>query len=129
MYKTITSSSFHDAFTSSDSYRDSFSYEAREALFEYIEEYENATGTTIELDIVAIACEYTEYPDAITAVDIYTEDSPYLLDEYELLDEDGTSIDTVTLIQKQNKKAIQYLEDRMQVIRIPDSNSIIIQSY
>ncbi len=129
MYKTISSYDFHDAFTQSDWYRDSFSYEGREALFEYLEYYEESTGTTIELYIVDIACDYTEYQDAITAVDAYTEDAPYLLDEEELLEEDGTSIDAVTLIKKQNEKAIQYLEYRTQVIRIPESNTIIIQNY
>ena len=60
MYKTITSSSFHDAFHSMDR-QNQFSYEAREALFAYLEEYEESTGQQIELDVIALCCDYSEY--------------------------------------------------------------------
>jgi len=59
MYKTITFSEFCDSF--SDSYKNNFSYEGKRALFEYLEEYEESTGEDIELDIIAICCDYTEY--------------------------------------------------------------------
>jgi hypothetical protein len=81
---TVSSSDFHDAFTSSDSRKTQFSYNARQALFEYLDDLSDQIDTPIELDIVALSCDYTEYPDAITAVDTYTEDMPYLLDEDEL---------------------------------------------
>ena len=38
-----------------------FSQKGAEALFEYIEEYEDSTGEEIEFDPIAICCEYTEY--------------------------------------------------------------------
>jgi len=38
-----------------------FSYEAKQALFEYLEELEESTGEEIELDVISICCEYTEY--------------------------------------------------------------------
>lgn len=51
---------FQDTFRFMDR-SDNFSYEGKKALFEYLEEYEEATGEEIELDIIALCCEYTEY--------------------------------------------------------------------
>jgi hypothetical protein len=50
---------FHDAFRNMDRL-DNFSYEGREALFEYLESYEDDAGATIELDVIALCCDYTE---------------------------------------------------------------------
>lgn len=60
MYKSISEFDFVDAFAKSD--RDeNFSYEGKKALFEYLEQYEEDTGEKIELDIIALCCEYSEY--------------------------------------------------------------------
>jgi len=59
MKRTITESEFIDAFNGS--YADSFSYEGKKALFEYFTELEDETGFEMELDVIAIHCEYTEY--------------------------------------------------------------------
>lgn len=40
--------------------KDQFSHEALGLLFNYLEEYEESTGEEIELDVVALCCEYTE---------------------------------------------------------------------
>ena len=40
---------------------DNFSYDGLLALWEYFEEYEDSTGEEIELDVIAICCEYSEY--------------------------------------------------------------------
>lgn len=59
MKQTINSYSFRQAFK--DAGRESqFSYDALGALFDYFEQYEQDTGEQIELDVVAICCEYTE---------------------------------------------------------------------
>lgn len=42
-----------------------WSYKAANALAEYLEEYENESGIEIELDVVAIRCEYSEYDSAL----------------------------------------------------------------
>jgi hypothetical protein len=125
--KTISSYAFHDEFQSSDSRKDTFSYNARQALFEYLDDLSDQCDEPIELDIVSICCEYTEYESAIEAVDAYTEDCPYLLDEDELIESDGTSIDTVTLIEKQTEKALEYLNDNTRVIEF--DGGIIIQNF
>ena len=59
--QTLSKSSFIDAFTHS-SRKDQFSYEALGAIFEYTEQYSANTGEPIELDIVAICCEFEEQP-------------------------------------------------------------------
>ena len=39
----------------------SFTYEGLKALFDYLESYEEETEIPIELDVIALCCEYTEY--------------------------------------------------------------------
>ena len=39
---------------------DNFSREGLEQLFDYFESYEQDTGEEIELDVIAICCEYSE---------------------------------------------------------------------
>lgn len=62
MKKTINFYDFERAFTT-DTYRDKFSYEGKKALFEHLEEYEDATGDQIELDVVALCGDYAQYED------------------------------------------------------------------
>lgn len=38
-----------------------FSYEAKRALFEYLNELSEDLGEPIELDIIALCCEFSEY--------------------------------------------------------------------
>ena len=39
---------------------DNFSREGLELLFEYLEEYEDSCGVEVELDVIALCCEYSE---------------------------------------------------------------------
>ncbi len=39
---------------------DQFSYEGLEVLFDYLEELSEDTGETVELDVVALCCDYYE---------------------------------------------------------------------
>lgn len=58
MKQTIGLSQFQNAF---DAIRpNNFSYEGLEQLFDYFESYETDTGEEIELDVIAICCEYQE---------------------------------------------------------------------
>ncbi len=60
MKTTVSLWEFQDAFT--DMNRESnFSYEGQKALFEYLENYEEETDEEIELDVIALCCEFTEY--------------------------------------------------------------------
>jgi hypothetical protein len=40
-----------------------FSREGLQGLFDYLEEYEDSTGESIEFDPIALCCEYSEYQD------------------------------------------------------------------
>ena len=66
--QTLNKSSFIDAFMQS-SRKDQFSYEALEAIFDYLEEASDSMVRDIELDIIAICCEWVE----MTWQDIATE--------------------------------------------------------
>lgn len=55
--------------------RDEFagwSYNGAKALAQYLEEYEESTGEELQLDPVAIRCEFTEYESATDAAAQYT---------------------------------------------------------
>ena len=60
MVKTINLYDFERAFVDMNR-ANNFTYEGKKALFEYLEQYEEETGTPVELDVIALCCEYTEY--------------------------------------------------------------------
>ena len=80
--------------------RDNFSYDGLKALFEYLEEYEEGTGEEVELDVIALCCDYAEYDS---------------LKEYN--DDYGTKYSEIDAIQNDTT-----------LIKI-DDNSFIIQQY
>jgi hypothetical protein len=57
MKQTVNFSNFVDAFRAYDRY-DQFGYQALMIIFEYLEELEESTGQELELDVVAICCDY-----------------------------------------------------------------------
>jgi hypothetical protein len=59
IYTQITKHSFIDAFKRS-SRSTQFSYEALSAIYAYLEDYSQDSGEDVELDIVAICCEWAE---------------------------------------------------------------------
>jgi len=61
MKQTVTFNAFVDEFNRFEDRKDQFSYQGKRSLFEYLEYYEEDTGEQIELDIVALCCEFTEY--------------------------------------------------------------------
>ena len=60
MKQTINKTQFIDAFKTWGTYANNFSYEALDLMFDYFELLEDETGEEIELDVVAICCEYQE---------------------------------------------------------------------
>ena len=60
MYQTIDFYDFQHAFAAFNRL-DNFSPEGLRALFDYLETYEDETGENIELDVIAICCDFTEY--------------------------------------------------------------------
>ena len=69
------------------------------ALAEYLQELEDSTGETMELDAVAIRCDWSEWPSAVEA---YNETSA----EENLSEDDEES----------EEKALEWLRDNGQVI-------------
>ena len=59
MKTTVNVYDFHSAFKCANR-AESFSDAALNVLFDYFEEYEESTGEEIELDVIAICCEYSE---------------------------------------------------------------------
>ena len=70
MKQTITEDEFIRAF---DDYNrsENFTVAARRAMFEYFEEYEEDTGVEIDLDVIAICCEFSEYANEEEVRDYY----------------------------------------------------------
>jgi len=70
MKSTVSKYDFERAFTSMGR-GDSFSYEGRNALYDYLIELEESTREEIELDVIALDCEYCEYKTALEAAQEY----------------------------------------------------------
>lgn len=68
MKTAVTRYDFERAFVDADR-KENFSYEALGLLFSYFEELEECTGQEIELDVIAICCEYSE--DTVYAIAKY----------------------------------------------------------
>jgi hypothetical protein len=103
MKQTINKYKFADAFRSIRP--DNFTYAGLHALFDYLEEYEESCGEEIELDVIALSCEYSEHKSALDAVADYS------------FDVDGES----------EQSALAYLRDNTQVIEF--DGGIIIQQF
>jgi hypothetical protein len=90
---TITSVyQFRDAFAQANR-QNQFSYEGLEVLFDYLEELSDSIGENIELDVIALCCDYAE----ASAADIA---------EGYNIDLDGTDPDDIEEVVK------AYLEDQ-----------------
>lgn len=52
--------------------QDNFSYEGLEVLFDYLDDYSDSIGQPIELDVVALCCDYNEmsWTDVVDAYNI-----------------------------------------------------------
>ena len=60
--KTLNVHDFRQAFIDYNR-GEQFTYGALTALFEWLEELAEDTGTPYELDVIALCCEFTEYGD------------------------------------------------------------------
>ncbi len=58
MKQTIGQSQFIDAFNAYDRY-EQFGYDALCSLFDYMEQLEEDTGEEMELDVIALCCDYS----------------------------------------------------------------------
>ena len=70
MYQTINFCQFCDAF---DIRKENFTYEGKRALFDYLERLEEDQDEDIELDIIALCCEFSEYKNLAEYQDDYND--------------------------------------------------------
>ena len=86
MVKTVTERDFVQAFKTMGR-ENNFSNAGLSALFDYLEELENETGQPIELDVIALCCDYSEYENLAEFQKDYGE-------EYESMDDvrDATTV-------------------------------------
>jgi len=99
MKQTINLDQFRCAFQKISNY-DCFSYEGYEALFNWIEEYEKGSNKEIELDVIDIYGNFTEYKN------------------FKEFQENCNDVES-----------IEDLQDNPTVIFIPGTNRFIIQNY
>ena len=59
MKTTVSKSDFIDQFRVMDRL-ENFSYDARSLLFDFLKECEESTGTEMELDVIAVCCDFSE---------------------------------------------------------------------
>lgn len=97
----------------SESYKNNFSYEGKKALFKYLERLSEDIGEPIELDPIALCCEYAEYENAVSA---YSDHNTGTLD---IEGEDEEEMEA---------QALAWLEDWTQVIPV-EGGGVIIQSF
>ena len=117
MHITVTSAMFADAFRRMGR-EDQFSREALEALFEYIENYEEDTGSSVELDVVGLCCEFTEYTTAVEAASDYGFTTELEAEDYE---------DVESYEDAKEEEALEWLQDRTEVISF--DGGLIIQNF
>lgn len=86
MKQTVNFYTFQKAFQ--DLRPNSFSYEGLRALFEYIEETEESTGFEVELDVIALCCDFIEYANEEEYASEYNDD----LEDYIAATSDSGSI-------------------------------------
>ena len=108
MKKTVCTDEFVSMFDDCGR-SENFSLAGRYALYEYIEELEQDTGTEIECDIIAFCVEYSEYESAKDCIESCQYD--FDLSEYDEAEE----------------AALEWLRENTQVIEFDEG--IIIQDF
>ena len=72
MIEVVTESQFIDRFRKIRP--TNFTYEGLQALFKYLEQYEDDTGEEIELDVIGLCCEFYQYDNLKEFQDDYGKD-------------------------------------------------------
>lgn len=124
--KNISFGEFCDAFYSSDTYKNSFSYEGKKALFDYLEQYSEDTGEDIEFDLVALACEYTEYEDL---GDFYNQFQPLLIKKEDYFENAKDETEKEIAQEDFERDLLEFIQDNTQYIPIENSKGFIIQDF
>ena len=102
-----------------------WSWNGAKALAEYLEEYEESTGEEMELDIVAIRCDFSEYESLESWASYYFRNQADAVDKLGLtlgmdgsIDEDSDEIDDMIR---------SYIQDHGQLIEF--DGGVIVSSF
>jgi hypothetical protein len=101
IYQTLNKHQFIDAFKSWDTYANNFSYEGLELLYNWIDE----SDEDLELDVVALCCDFTE-SDVATIIQDYA------------LPQDTSFND-----------ALEYIQDNSLVVGVTDQKTIVYYTF
>lgn len=112
MKTTVNQFDFVRAFETADR-ANNFSRPARQALFDYLEECEKSTGEELELDVVALCCDWSEYETALKAANEQCD-----FDKMDLGLDDEDELE---------EAALAYLQDKTQVIVF--DGGILVESF
>jgi hypothetical protein len=89
-----------------------FSPAALVALFDHLEEVDRESETEMELDVIALCCDWAEYPNAIEAAEAYGWESEGKGDEKADLSD---------------REALEYLQDETTVLEF--EGDVLVQNY
>lgn len=82
-----------------------FSYEGLGILYEYLLEYEESSGEELELDVIALCCDYTE------------ETFKEIINNYDIeIDKDEDKLEQIKYFLEQNTMILGVLDDEETII-------------
>ena len=119
MKTNVTLSDFRDAFGSIRP--DNFSYEGLGALYDWLIDMEDTSESEIELDVIALCCDFSEYNSALGCAEDYGYEEGVDLEPH-------GSVDLLEVAELEKAQAIEWLNDRTVVIRVGDEG-IIVQCF
>lgn len=125
MKQSIGFCQFTDAFRNMGR-GEQFTYSGLQALFNYLEEIEEETGEEIELDVIALCCEYSEYANVAEFVSAY--DDSYIVWETEPEEADEEEGTEAVEGEIDYEATLDKIREETTVIDV-DGESFIIQSF
>ena len=102
MYETVTLATFTNAFKKVRP--DNFTPEALDLIFEFLTTYEDDTNMEIELDVIAICCDFSEMTQREIA-DAYPNTQPF------------------------ENSIIEFLEEKTLFLGMTSSNTFVFQNF
>ena len=93
--------------------KDTFSWEGQKILFDYLEELEMATGEEMELDVIALCCDYAE-----STID-------ELIRDYDIDMSDCDTADEEVI----KETVMEYMEQNTIVCGVTSGGSVVYEAF
>ena len=116
MKTSVTFCTFQRAFERCDR-ANQFSREGLKTLFDYLEAYEDGTGEEIELDVIALCCDYCESTFAQVA------------DDYSISIDYDDCADDEERAELLKSEVLDYLNDHTTIVGEVNGDSVIYQQF